>query len=87
MLVRNNFIEYVVAGVTTGLLKHIHILVCKRQLIMLPPLSPTVQSNDTEGTQDSLLFLLSFDTIDIHIPSEPKSQVQDPRDIHKIIQL
>jgi hypothetical protein len=77
----------VVAGVTAGLLKDIHTLVCKRLLIVLPPLSPTVQSNDTEGTQDSLLFPLPFDAIDIHVPSEPKRQVQDPPDVHKIIQL
>jgi hypothetical protein len=40
-----------------------------------------------EETQDSLSFPLPSTTTDIHVPSEPTSQIQDPQDINKIIQL
>jgi hypothetical protein len=37
--------------------------------------------------KDSLSFPLPSTTIDIHVPSEPTSQVQDPPNINKIILL
>jgi hypothetical protein len=58
MLIENNVIENVVAIVTTGILKDIHTPVHKWPFVVLPPPIPIVQSLITEGTQDSLFFLL-----------------------------
>jgi hypothetical protein len=87
MLIHNDLIENVVATVTTKVLKDIHTPVYKQPSIALPPPSPTIQSLNAEGTQDSLSFLLPSAANDIHIPLEPTSQVQDPPDVNKIIQL
>jgi hypothetical protein len=68
-----------VAGVVTArALEDIHTPVCKQPSIVFLSPSPTIQSLNMEGTQDSLLFPLSFAAIDIHVPSEMTSQVQDP---------
>ena len=87
MLVDNNVIENVVATVTVGVLEDIHTPICKRASVALPPWSPTVQNFSTEGTQDSLLFPVFSMANDVHAPSEPTSQIQDPLDVNDIIHL
>jgi hypothetical protein len=85
ILVENNVKENVVATITARVLEDICTLVCKRPSVVLPPPSPTIQSLNMEGTQDSLLFPLFSIANDIHVPSEPTSQVQDPPNLNKII--
>jgi hypothetical protein len=87
MLVDNDVIENVVAIVTAGVLEDIHTPIRKQASVVLLPPSPTVQSLNTEGTQDSLSFLVFSTANDVHAPSEPTSQIQDPSDVNKIIQL
>jgi hypothetical protein len=85
MLVDNDVIENVVATVTAGVLEDIHTPVRKRASVALPPRSPAVQYFNTEGTQDSLSFPVFSTANDVHAPSEPTSQIQDPSDVNKII--
>jgi hypothetical protein len=85
MLVDNDIIENVVAIVTVGVLEDIHTLVRKRAFVALPLPSPTVQSLNTEETQDSLSFPVFSTANDVHSPSEPISQFQDPPDLNEII--
>jgi hypothetical protein len=73
MLVDNDVIKNVVATITVGVLKDIHTPICKRPSIALPPLSPTIQCLNKEGTQDSLSFSLFSRANDIHVPSKPTS--------------
>jgi hypothetical protein len=87
MLVDNDVIENVVATVTAGVLEDIHLPICRRPLVPLPPPSHTVQSLNTEGTQDSLSFPLLSTENDVHVPSEPPSEVPDPPCQNEIIQL
>jgi hypothetical protein len=87
MLVDNGVIENAVAIVTTGVLEDIHTLVCKQASVALPPPSSTVQSLNIEGTQDSLSFPVFSTVNDVHAPSEPTSQIQDPSDVNEIMQL
>ena len=87
MLVDNNVIENVVAIVTAGILEDIHTPICKRVSIALPLRSPTVQYFNTEGTQDSLSFLVFSMANDVYAPSKPTSQIQNPSDVNKIIHL
>jgi hypothetical protein len=87
MVVDNDVIENVVATVTATVLEDIHTLVCKPPSVALPLPSPTRQSLNTKGTQDPLSFLLFSMANDVHAPSEPTSQVQDPPDLNEIIQL
>jgi hypothetical protein len=87
MLVDNDIIENVVATVTDGVLEDIHTPVRKRAFVALPPPSPAVQSLNTEGTQDSLSFPVFPMANDVHAPSEPTSQIQDPSDVNEIMQL
>jgi hypothetical protein len=85
MLVDNDVIENVVAIVTAGVLEDIHTPVRKRASIPLPPPSPAVQSLNIEGTQDSLSFPVFSMANDVHAPSEPTSQIQDPSDVNEIM--
>jgi hypothetical protein len=87
MLVDNDVIENVVATVTAGVLEDIYTPVCKRASVALPPRSPTVQYFNSKGTQDSLSFPVFSTANDVHAPSEPTSQIQDPSDVNEIIQL
>jgi hypothetical protein len=87
MLIDNDVIENVVATVTYGVLEDIHIPIRRRPSIPLPPPSHTVQSLNTEGTQDSLSFPLISTANDVHIPSQPPSEVPDPHCQNEIIQL
>jgi hypothetical protein len=87
MLVDNDVIENVVATVTAGALEDIHTSVHKRASIALLLPSPTVQSLNTDGTQDSLSFLVFSMVNDFPAPLEPTSQIQDPSDLNEIIQL
>jgi hypothetical protein len=87
MLVDNDVIENVVATVTYGVLEDIHTPICRRPSIPLPPPSHTVQSLNTEGTQDSLSFPLISTANDVHVPSQPPSEVPDPHCQNEIIQL
>jgi hypothetical protein len=87
MLVDNDVIENVVATVTAGVLEDIHSPIRKRPSVLLPPPSPTVQSLNTEGTQDSLSFPLLSVANDVHVPFEPPSEVPDPPCQNEIIQL
>jgi hypothetical protein len=82
MLVDNDVIENVVATVTARVLKDIHTPVRKPASIALHPQSPAVQYFNTEGTQDSLSFPVFSTTNDVHAPSEPTSQIQDPSDVN-----
>jgi hypothetical protein len=65
MLVDNDVIKNVVATVTYGVLEDIHIPIRKRPSIPLPPPSHTIQSLNTEGTQDSLSFPLLYTANDV----------------------
>ena len=87
MLVDNDVIENVVATVTGGVLEDIHSPNRKRPLVLLPPPSHMVQSLNTKGTQDSLSFPLLSIANDVHIPSEPLSEVLDPPCQNDIIQF
>jgi hypothetical protein len=88
MLVDKDVIENVVVIVTVVLvLKDIHIPVCKRASVALPPPSPAIQFLNIEGIQDSLSFPVFSMANDVHAPSEPASQIQDPTDLNEIIQL
>jgi hypothetical protein len=87
MLVDNDAIENVVATITIGVLEDIRTLVRKRASIALPPPSLAAQSLNIEGTQDSLSFPVFSTANDVHAPSEPTSQIQDPPDLNEIIQL
>ena len=87
MLVDNNVIENVITSVTAGVLDDIHTPVHKRASIALPLPSLAIQSLNTEETQDSLSFLVFSTANDVHAPSEPTSQIQDPLDLNEIIQL
>jgi hypothetical protein len=87
MLVDNDIMKNMVASVTARVLEDIHTSVCKRPSIALLPPSTIVQSLNTEGTQDSLSFLLFSTMNDVYVPSKPTSQIQDPPNLNKIIQL
>jgi hypothetical protein len=87
MLVDNDVIENVVAIVTAGVLEDIHIPICNRASVVLPLPSPAVQSLNIEETQGSLLFPVFSTVNDVHVPSKPTSQIQDPIDLNEIIQL
>jgi hypothetical protein len=87
MLVDNDVIENVVATVIYGVLEDIHSPIRRRPSIPLPPPSHTVQSLNTEGTQDSLSFPLISTANDVHVPSEPPSEVPDLPCQNEIIQL
>jgi hypothetical protein len=87
MLVDNDVIENVVATGFAGILEDIHTPVRKRASVALPPPSPAVQSLNIEGTQDSLSFLVFSRVNDVHAPSGPTSQIQDPSDLNEIMQL
>ena len=87
MLVDNDVTENMVATITAGILEDIHTPVYKQASVALPLRSPTVHYLDTEGTQDSLSFLVFSTANDVHLPSEPTSQIQDPSNVNKIIQL
>jgi hypothetical protein len=87
MLIDNDVIENVVATITAGVLEDIHTLVRKRASVALPPPSLAVQSLSTERTQDSLSFPVFSMANDVHAPSEPTSQIQDPSDLNKLMQL
>jgi hypothetical protein len=86
MLVDNDVIENVVATVTYGVLEDIHSSIRRRPSIPLPP-SHTIQSLNTEGTQESLSFPLISMANDVHVPSEAPSKVPDPACQNEIIQL
>jgi hypothetical protein len=75
----------VVAIVTAGVLKDIHTLVRKQATLVLPPPSPAIQSLSTEGTQDSLSFLVFSTANDVHAPLEPTSQIQEPSNLNESI--
>ena len=85
MLVDNDVIENVVAIVTDGVVEDIETPVHKQASIALPPPSLAVQSLNTDGTQDSLLFLVFSTVNDVHAPSKPISQIQDPTNLNEII--
>jgi hypothetical protein len=87
MLVDNDVMKNVVATVTAGVLEDTHSPIRKRPSIPLPPPSPTVQSLNTEGTQDSLSFPLLSTANDVHVPSEPPNEVLDLPCQNEIIQL
>ena len=87
MLVDNNIIENVVAIVTAGVLEDMHTLVHKLASVALLLPSLAVQSFNTEGIQDSLSILVFSTVNDVHAPSKPTSQIQDPSDVNKIIHL
>jgi hypothetical protein len=87
MLVDNDVIENVVAIVTAGVLEDIHSPIRMRPSVPLPPPSHIVQSLNTEGIQDSLSFPLLSTANDVHVPSEPPSEVPDPPCQNEIIQL
>ena len=87
MPVDNDVIENVVATVTARVLEDIHTPIRKQASIALPPRSPAVQYLDIERSLDSLSFLVFSMANDVHAPSEPRSQIQDPSDMNKIIHL
>jgi hypothetical protein len=87
MLVDNDVIKNVVPIVTAGVLEDIHSPICRRPSVPLLPPNHTIQSLNIEGTQDSLSFPLLSTTNDVHVPSEPPSEVPDPPCQNEIIQL
>jgi hypothetical protein len=84
MLVDNDVTKNAVVFVTAGILEDIHIPVRKRPSVALPPPSPIIQSLITKGIQDSLFFPLFSKVNEIHVPSEPTSEGQDPPDLNEM---
>ena len=81
----NEVTKTVSTVITAKVLEDIDTPVCNQNSIELPLLSPTIQFLNTKETHDFLLFPLPFATNDIHVPSEPTSQIQDPPNVNKII--
>jgi hypothetical protein len=83
MLIHNNVTENVVTIVIARVFKDIRTLVRKQPSVALPPSSLIVQSLNKEGTQDFFSSPLFSMANNIHVPSKPTSQVQDPPDLKK----